>query len=268
MLLTFVPTDIAQKYYLFSHLNPMADSSSFHIIEHTESTNNDAIFLCRSKNPPHGTALFARFQTAGKGQRGQHWESEPDANLLMSVLLKNPLIFSEKPFLLSMLVAVVCRQLLAELLTTPVHIKWPNDLIIADRKAGGVLIENIYRGKEWQWAVAGIGININQTVFPEQLKQATSIKILTSQNHDSISLAQTLQHNLVDAFDQFLHSDEAILTEAYNSHLYKKEEEVELAFHNQILTTTIKQVDSHGNLQTADTDCRTFRFGEVSWIWE
>lgn len=246
----------------------MLDSSSFHIIEQTESTNNDAIFLCRSKNPPHGTALFARFQTAGKGQRGQLWKSEADANLLMSVLLKNPVIFSEKPFLLSMLVAVVCRELLAKLLTTPVYIKWPNDLIIADRKAGGILIENIYRGKEWQWAVAGIGININQTVFPDQLKHATSVKILSSKNHDSVTLAQTLRQNLVDAFDQFKEIDETNLKQEYNVHLYKKEKEVTLSLNNQTITTIIQQVDSDGQLHTIDKEKRSFRFGEVRWIWE
>ncbi|HUN01868.1 MAG TPA: biotin--[acetyl-CoA-carboxylase] ligase, partial [Niabella sp.] len=131
-----------------------------------DSTNNYALSLVKTQKLTerqttslHGTVVFAHEQLQGKGQRGKKWLSAPGENLLMSLILDTKAIKLHQQFLLSAFIATKTRHFVEKLIEKETFIKWPNDIYIQDKKAGGILIENILAGSDWKWAVAGIGIN-------------------------------------------------------------------------------------------------------------
>jgi BirA family biotin operon repressor/biotin-[acetyl-CoA-carboxylase] ligase len=166
-----------------------AAAFSFTILDSVDSTNNYAMQNVHAGMARHGDGYFAKEQTNGKGQRGKSWETDPGSNIL-------------KPFHLSVAVAVACYDLFEKFAGEDTSIKWPNDLYWRDRKAGGILIENIHRGKEWNQAIVGIGININQGSFSPEIKNPVSLKHITGKDFDPIALAKELQEQVIKTANQ------------------------------------------------------------------
>jgi BirA family biotin operon repressor/biotin-[acetyl-CoA-carboxylase] ligase len=255
-----------------------------------DSTNNYAIAQINEGLAKGGMAWFSNHQTAGKGQRGKVWESNPNENIALTMVFEPPQVFESQPFLFNALISLAVRSFLEKTIqfsqnsilsklnnqledlnhpdsNEKVYIKWPNDLWIRDRKAGGILIENKYRGQLWQWTVVGVGINVNQTYFSENLKNAVSLKQITHEEYNSEQLAIQL-HQVVSNFIYQIarNNTEQILSE-YNQFLYKKGEKVRLKKESAVFETTIKSVDKQGSLITLDNIERSFQFGEVEWIF-
>lgn len=113
-------------------------------------------------------------QHDGRGQKGTAWQSEPGKNLTFSLLLTPTFLDPKHQFRLTASISLAVARWLASLTQVAATIKWPNDIYIGDRKIGGILIENILKGKTWKSAVVGIGINVNQTVFPAAIQQQTT----------------------------------------------------------------------------------------------
>jgi len=212
-------------------------------------------------------AWFAHEQTAGKGQRGKQWLSEPGNNILLSLVLKPTAIFIQNPFFLSALVATTCTEFLQKISDEEFYIKWPNDLYWRDRKTGGILIENRYLGENWNWAVVGIGINVNQTMFDSDLKRAVSLKqVANKENFEPVLLARELHQFLLERYENFREGDHAAIVKKYNVELYMKDQEVRLKKDNAIFSTRLVEVNEFGQLITQDTLQRTFDYGQVEWI--
>ena len=115
---------------------------------------------------PHATVVSTYNQTAGRGQRGNSWESEPHKNLTFSVLLKPQHIIAREQFYISEIVSVaIVNTLRKYIIDQPIAIKWPNDIYVNDDKICGILIENTLSGYSISQSIAGIGININQQTF-------------------------------------------------------------------------------------------------------
>ena len=212
----------------------------------------------------HGQAWFAKDQTAGKGQRGNTWLSHPGDNIILTVSLQPASVFTVDKFYFNACIALSTLKFLREYGGEDFFIKWPNDLYWRDRKAGGILIENVIQGQTWRWSVVGIGINVNQKDFPTRLLNPVSLSLITGQGYDAVELAMKLHEIILDDLAS-LTSPELIL-QAYNDNLYKKDQEVRLKKDNGYFLTTIKGVDAFGNLLTEDVMERSFTFGEVSWI--
>jgi len=100
------------------------------------------------------------------------------------------------------------------------RIKWPNDIYWRDRKAAGILIENSFRGPIWQWSIAGMGVNINQTSFGTELNKAVSLKQITGKTHAVKDLAVQLCGCIEDALDILLTQGPDALITLYNNALY------------------------------------------------
>jgi BirA family transcriptional regulator, biotin operon repressor / biotin---[acetyl-CoA-carboxylase] ligase len=230
------------------------------LLDEVDSTNNYAMAKITEGLAQHGQAWFANLQTAGKGQRGKNWQSDAGKNVIMSICIKPKGIFMHKPYFLSALVATCVSEVLQTLLPNQVQIKWPNDIFIDDRKAGGILIENQYRGKEWAWAVVGIGLNINQTKFGEFIK-ATSLTNLTGKECNVLQIAEQILQKIIVNIEE-----EKNCLKQLNSILFKKEEQVKLKKGNATFETTIKQVNEFGELVTQDVMERNFKVGEVEWL--
>ena len=115
-------------------------------------------------------------QTAGKGQRGNTWESEPGKNLTLSVVVRPNFVQIERQFDLTVITSLSVVKTLQELGLPDVRIKWPNDIYYQGSKLGGILIENTVRSNRLEWAVIGIGLNINQKQF--QISKASSLALI------------------------------------------------------------------------------------------
>ncbi|MBS1667921.1 MAG: biotin--[acetyl-CoA-carboxylase] ligase [Bacteroidetes bacterium] len=231
-----------------------------------DSSNNYAIAQAHAGTACHGSVYFAHEQTAGKGQRGKKWLAAAGQNVMMSVLL-NPLgLFVDQQFLLSASMALGCIDLLKKHLKNGLCIKWPNDLYISDRKAGGILIENIISGSSWKNAIVGIGININQTVFDPSLPNPISLKLVTGKEFDVIALAKDLCACLERRYQQLMSGQYEILMADYNNNLYKRKQRVGLKQGGLVLETEITNVDMQGFLNCSDEKVRRFGFGEVQWL--
>jgi len=137
-----------------------------------------------------GTVVYTDDQTAGRGQKGNHWESEKGKNLTFSQLIKSPAVAARDQFCISQAVAVAVAQTLAEVIQQPFCVKWPNDIYWHDRKVCGMLIENSLQGATIDYSIAGVGINVNQQHFVSDAPNPVSLHNITGQDYDTRWLLQ------------------------------------------------------------------------------
>lgn len=147
-----------------------------------DSTNSYLAEKLRNSSCSEGLVVMAYFQSAGKGQRGNEWRSQPGENLTFSIVLKPKFLTVNNHFILSKLISLAICKFLANKISDKVSIKWPNDIYVGRKKIAGILIENQFQGSKIENSVVGIGININQTNFGD-LTTATSLKLLTHKEY-------------------------------------------------------------------------------------
>ncbi|MFP5041103.1 biotin--[acetyl-CoA-carboxylase] ligase [Parasediminibacterium sp. JCM 36343] len=240
--------------------------SFFIELDEVASTNSYAIDKIQANLAAHGTAFFAHAQTAGRGQRGRQWVAEAGSNIIISCVVDTRLLSMQQQFSFSVCIALACRNFFASNTGGDAAIKWPNDIYWRDRKAGGILIENIIRGQEWHWAVVGIGININQTVFPDGLKNPVSLRQITGKLLDAVALAKQLCTFLEASFQELLSWGAPKQLAAYNQYLYKANEQILLKKDSAVFSCTIKGVNEYGQLLVSGCSYDFFEFGEVEWV--
>lgn len=244
----------------------MPEDRFFKILDTVDSTNNYAMARVQAGMASHGMAWFAHEQTAGKGQRGKGWETQPGKNIAMSLVLQPDFLDARQQFYLSAAIALACFEFFSGYAGEETKIKWPNDLFWRDRKAGGVLIENVFHGKKWKWAIVGIGININQVSFDKAIKNPVSLKQITGKEFDTVALAKELYTLLMKKIQELSTRSFDKILEDYNTHLYKLNKNVLLKIEDSIFETVIKTVSAEGKLLTVDSTDREFDFGEVEWV--
>jgi BirA family transcriptional regulator, biotin operon repressor / biotin---[acetyl-CoA-carboxylase] ligase len=259
-------------------------------LESVDSTNNYAMEQAHTGKASHGAIFFAHRQWAGKGQRGRSWASNPGENILLSVLLEPVFLPVTRQFPLNAAIALACHDFFSSHAgPESTRIKWPNDLYWRDRKAGGILIENSFRGDRWQFAIAGIGININQVEFSGDLRNPVSLRQITGRSWDAAALGKELGDCLEKRFEQ-LRAESVPATpatpdpksyrnsnggspalplsqlEEYNTRLYRLGTKTRLKKDSAVFETLIEGVSPLGELLTRDTLERRFAFGEVEWV--
>lgn len=230
-----------------------------------DSTNNYAMARVHEGLASHGTVYITEHQTAGKGQRNRQWATNPGENITMSCVLQPAGPNCGRPFLLSAAVALACRDFFNDYTRGDVFIKWPNDIYWRDRKAAGILIENVYRGGEWQFAIAGIGMNLNQSSFPADLPNPVSLKQITGREYERVAMAKELCSYLDHRYRQFLDDGDQLMEE-YNEHLYKRGEVVRFKKDNVVFQAMVMGVSVMGELIVKDVMEKRFGFGEVEWV--
>lgn len=243
-------------------------------LQSVDSTNNYARLQIRSAGLPdrqepgtHGMAFFAHEQLAGKGQRGRHWEAEKDANIALSLLINPSGLTPSGQFNLSACVAVAVADFFRKYAGDQTRIKWPNDLYWQDRKAGGILIENSISGTgDWNWAIVGIGININQVFFSPGLPNPVSLRQITGQNFDPCTLARELCSFLDAAYRRLCTDGFPVIYQDYLAQLYKIGEPVKLKKENRVFEALVKRVTPDGRLLVQHAIEEEFNFGEVEWV--
>lgn len=242
-------------------------------LNETTSTNSYLRHLLQQEPQlPEYTMVECYSQTAGRGQRGNSWESQPGQNLTCSILLRPTLPQVATTFDLNIIVSLALRELLTQWISPErIKVKWPNDLMVDHRKIAGILIENEWSGAQWDYAIVGIGLNVHQTHFAHYHPQATSISL---ESHTPISqeewvppmlqkLTQLLQH-----YTQLLHHSIDALRQEYHRHLlgYQQTQLYQLPT-GEIIAGTIQSVHPNGLLQIATSQgTHTYAFKEIHWI--
>lgn len=238
----------------------------FHLLEQVNSTNMYAMDKVYAGLAGGGDVFFANFQSTGKGQRGKAWHSAPNESILMSVVLNTTRLSPSQSFRLSAAVAVAVKDFLQKLTTEKVYIKWPNDIYINDRKAGGILIENVISQGIWKWSVIGTGININQLSFPGALPNAVSLQMITGINYSCAELALALTAHIDERWQQLSKGDWRAILANYNKNLFGRGQVKRLRKGSVVIPCLIKRVDDHGVLIAGENDEWHFEHGQVEWL--
>jgi BirA family biotin operon repressor/biotin-[acetyl-CoA-carboxylase] ligase len=260
-----------------SLLNPIG--TPFIELQSVDSTNNYARQLIHADSLPdrqffaqHGMVVFAHEQTGGRGQRGKVWASEKGQNIAMSIVIHPAFLSLNNQFQLSACTAVAVHQFFEKYAIDKTFIKWPNDLYWQDRKAGGILIESVIGRRNsgvssWDWAIVGIGININQTRFPAWLPNPVSLKQITGSDYKVTVLAKELCEIFQNRYNELIQSGFENIFNTYNRYLYKKGEIIKLKKDNRLFEARIKGVSTDGKLISEHSMTEEFAFGDVEWVF-
>lgn len=210
----------------------------FHLSQAT-STNDEILNFISSYNDDY-VGVFTFNQTKGKGQYGNTWEAQPDKNLAYSLAIKLESI-KLSDILINYYTASILRDIIANLTSENAKIKWPNDIILKNKKVSGMLIEKKkILGKEY--FVIGIGVNILQENF-ENLPKAGSIFSQTGKILDMKNFAEYLHFQLYKKLSENI--DEASILENFNQNLFKKDE---------VSVFEISKIRQNGIIRKADKD--------------
>lgn len=243
-----------------------AGAKHYHFKE-IDSTNKYALNIISKNAPAEGTVISADFQTQGRGQYGRTWMSESTKNLLSSIILYPKFLPVNEQFSLSKAISLAVQNTLKSFLSIKdVKIKWPNDIYCGQNKIGGILIQNTISGNRFSASVIGLGINVNQTSFPEGVK-ATSMAIELGVEFDKRELLEIL---LVDIKTEYmmLQRNLQIQDKRYNDHLFAKNE---IRFfedkEGNLFSAKVLFVNREGNLIVElDGKYAAFSFGELKWV--
>lgn len=229
-----------------------------------DSTNNYAMQLIDGNKAHPGLTIVANQQTNGKGQRGRTWVDTAGQSLLMSMIVAPKHTLSEQ-FLFNSAVAVAIVNELQDLLpTTRVNIKWPNDIIVNDKKAGGILIENILRGSNWAYSVVGLGLNLTQPSFPPDLPHATSLLQASGVSFERNTVLNRLRE--VIFFAASFPNRNVGLT-AYNNLLFRKGQRQLVTEEGEKFAVTILHANNDGTLsvQLENGTIKSYYHGQIVW---
>ena len=233
-----------------------------------DSTNNYAMHQVDDGLAQHGQVIWAAYQTHGKGQRGKKWENN-SGSLLMSLIVK-PNVAPDKQFVLSMQVVVTIAKYLKTLESQwQVAIKWPNDIYLNDKKACGILIENVFRGMNWAYSVIGIGLNVNQKKFTENLPTATSMAMVLARQFDLLEIITDIRTGILNIIREVKQEQHTSLLSTYNDLLFKRNKEIsfmERASGRQF-EAYVQEVNEDGQLIVlSHKGIEAFNFGTLDWI--
>lgn len=165
---------------------------------------------------------MAEEQFAGRGQVNNTWVSEPGKNLTVSILLKPAFLPVDQQFLLNQTVCLALNDVLSRYFDNAATIKWPNDCYVGHRKIGGLLIENMIQGDRIRHSVIGIGLNINQVVYPDELKNVTSFKKILHRDYDLREILGEICIALEGRYLQLKGGHTTEIKEQYLERLYKR----------------------------------------------
>lgn len=191
-------------------------------IQETDSTNNYLKQLLQEQRFEEGMIVSASFQTAGKGQRGNSWESDKDENLLFSMLLYPHFIKANQQFLISQTITLGIARFLSKY-TNGITIKWPNDIYWLEKKICGILIENFLEEDNIKYAVCGIGININQSTFRSGAPNPVSLKQITGQEYPLDVLLEEVQESILSYYRMLQNRELSFIAQEYKASLFRRE---------------------------------------------
>jgi len=204
-------------------------------------------------------------QTAGVGQRGNSWESEPDKNISITISLMPNKLYASEQFAISMIIALGCRDFVSKY-TNEACVKWPNDIYVKDKKIGGILIEHFIMGEYIDRSLCGIGLNINQSEFLSSAPNPISLQQLTGKEFSLPKVLEELLSCIESRYSTYINYD--ILRKHFISHLFRKEGIYGWIDEKGEFKASIEDINEYGQLILKDDSniCKTYSFKEVKYV--
>ncbi|MCC1484665.1 biotin--[acetyl-CoA-carboxylase] ligase [Winogradskyella immobilis] len=231
-----------------------------------DSTNAYLKAISVKKVPKDFTVVVAEEQTKGRGQMGAHWQSETSKNLTLSLFKEVSFLKVEQQFYISKVVALAIIKTLEILNIPKLSIKWPNDILSANKKISGVLIENVIKNNKLQGSIVGIGLNINQKFF-NNLPKASSLHLLTGVVYNKDEVMSLLLKQLEFYFRKLESLSFKDISEEYESLMFRiNKPSTFKALNETQFIGYIKGVSEEGKLQILleDNIIKAFDLKEVS----
>lgn len=238
------------------------------ILIHLEEVTSTSIYLrslSNIKTLTDGYAVYADFQSAGRGQKGNSWESERGENLMFSTILYPIGLKADRPFIVSQIISLAIKDVL-ERYTTDISIKWPNDIYWKEKKITGILIENTIMGDEVDKIIIGVGINLNQENFISNAPNPVSLKQITGYSYNVKDILIQVIERMLFYYEK-LQSPQIIRT-LYKQSLFRKEGLHLFADANTTFVAQIHDIEDSGLLvlKSESGEICKFAFKEVRYI--
>jgi BirA family biotin operon repressor/biotin-[acetyl-CoA-carboxylase] ligase len=249
--------DILSPSLVRQHVAPAQEIGHKVIHYFCVGSTNDIALDVSPQEAPHGTVILAEEQTAGRGRMGRMWHSERSSGIYSSTILRPPFAPSAAP-ILTLMAGLAAREAVAEATGLEADIRWPNDLLINNRKVSGVLTEMRAELDRLHTVVLGIGINVNHARMPAELKEvATSLAIEGGQRYSRLQVLAALFRELERHYRLLLEKGSAAIVErwaARSSYAEGKRLRVRMAAGE--FTATSAGLDSRGALRVRRDDGR------------
>ncbi len=234
-----------------------------------DSTNSYLKQLAKETNLKDETVVLTNRQLSGRGQMGNGWLSRKGQSLTFSMFKVFDGLQTERQFMISMAVSLAIVKALKSFNLPQMAIKWPNDILSANRKIGGILIENVLEGSSIKYSIIGIGLNVNETNFPN-LPQASSMKLETGKIFQLEEVLDAILKNVFKNLKNLSTLDFSEMKQLYENNLFRKEmvsvfeTPEELRFNG-----IIKGVSDIGELlvETENDPSKKFQLKEIKLIY-
>ena len=213
-----------------------------------DSTNLFLRSLCLDTHVEDFTVVVAKHQTKGRGQMGTVWSSQDAKNLTFSVFKRFENLKLEQQFVISMVSSLAVINALKKMNLPKLSVKWPNDILSANKKICGILIENVIKQNKVAGSVVGIGLNVNQVDF-SGLPQASSILNITGASYDLDELLQSILNELKILFDLVESNQFETIKTTYESFLFRKDKPSTFENAEGLFSGFIKGVSNEGLLK-------------------
>lgn len=241
-------------------------------IIHKESTPSTQIIAhnLAMENAVHGTVVIANEQTAGRGRLNREWHSAKHKGIWLSIILRPDIPPNLAPQL-TLLCATVLANVLKEELNIDPKIKWPNDIILNDKKVAGILTEMQAEQDKINYVVIGIGINVNQdeNELPNGIHyKATSLKLQTGKESDITKLIQSMLKKFEVTYTEFLNSGFSTIKEIWESYGYRIGEKVSIKTFKEVREVILVGIAEDGALlaKYEDGSINKVFSGEIEWF--
>ena len=208
-----------------------------------DSTNKFLYELNKTKHFNEPVVAMADYQTSGRGRNDSSWESKRGENLLLSILFNHELKIAEQ-FNFSIIISLSIRKLISDYVKEKVYIKWPNDIIVCNKKISGFIIDNIIRKNTVNTSIVGIGMNINQLFFSEFIPPAISLSNLTDKAYDLNNIKDRLLIHIDTYYNNLTNNH----LKEFNKHLYLKNKIQPFEVNKKIMKAKILGVNEKGEL--------------------
>lgn len=238
-----------------------------------EVTSTNTYMAAHAADMTHGSVVAAHSQIAGRGQRGNTWESQPGMNVTMSMMLHPKEVSAREQFLVSEAVAagvaLTLRRYLGD--DAGVCVKWPNDIYVHDRKICGILIENVLAGSSIARSIAGIGLNVNQRQFLSDAPNPVSMFQIAGREFPLDGILDSVRRDILELYERYIATaDREGLHRLYTSMLWRRTgmyPYLDTATGNRF-TAAIHDVALTGHITLCDTEgtLRRYAFKEVAAI--
>ena len=238
-----------------------------HIIHfaQVDSTNVEAKRLIDKGEAKEGLVITTDLQTQGRGQFGRVWESEVGLNVMMSVVVSPLFIKVADQFALNIWSSLSVAEVVSEYCDS-VKVKWPNDVYVQDKKIAGILIQNYIQGDRIKHSIIGIGLNLNQSTWPDEIPNATSLSIESGQTLEKKVIINALCQKL-DIRYKRLSIDAKTMYGEYEKNLFRKDELSKFEKEGSRLEGTIKGIDDTGRLLVNhNSTIHAYNHGEISHV--